>query len=137
MKELHRAALGRVAKLGDLYDVRTDQFLSKSLLTGDPPESAVFSRDISNRVSDIVCPDSILEMLTKLEVEGDLEVSWMLGLVPLDDVQGYARYLLEERKDGGKVSGSMICSLGTKVSSGSNSQRLYISRNFKNFFECK
>ena len=122
MKELHRAALGRVAKLGDLYDVRTDQFLSKSLLTGDPPESAVFSRDISNRVSDIVCPDSILEMLTKLEVEGDLKVSWMLGLVPLDDVEGHARYLLEEHKNEGEVSGSLIYSLSTKVCASSISR---------------
>ena len=69
MEELHRAALGRVAKLGDLYDARTDQFLSKSLLlASDPPDSAVLSLDISNQVSEIVCPDSILEMLTKLEV---------------------------------------------------------------------
>ena len=116
MEELHRAALGRVAKLGDLYDAMTDQFLpGKSLLNGDPPDSALFSLDISNRVSEIVCPDSMLEMLTKLEVEGDLKVSWMLGLVSLDDVQGHARYLLEERENENEISGSMIYSFSTKV----------------------
>ncbi|CAG7681542.1 unnamed protein product [Allacma fusca] len=52
LRTITRAALGRVAKLGDLYDARCDKFCDISILKGGAPESAIYCTD--NHFSDTV-----------------------------------------------------------------------------------
>ena len=118
MDEIHRAALGRVASLGDLYDARTDQFLCGTfILDGELPESALFSDDIRFRDStrtELISFDTMSERLRALEVERELKASVVAGLT--QGIAGHAACLYEERSmSPGSVSSSLLYSITTKV----------------------
>ena len=114
MDEIHRAALGRQASFGDLYDARTDQFCGTSILDSEPPESALISYDIDSTRTEMISSDTMSERLKALEVESELKASVIAGLTK--NITGHAACLCDERNLGpGAVSSSLLYSITTKV----------------------
>ena len=109
---IHRAALGRVAKLGDLYDARTDQFCGTSVLSGPPPDSTVISLDTPSVRTELISSNSLSDKFKALDIESDLQASVVAGLVELD---GHARYLSDESRSMRDLSGALLYSLTTEV----------------------
>jgi hypothetical protein len=74
MSDYSRAALGHVAKLGDLYDARTDNFIKMSIFNQKIPESALDIKD--NHFTDfkITHSDSYSKKCSLLDVKAELQV---------------------------------------------------------------
>ena len=110
--KINRAALGRVASLGDLYDVRTDQFCEKYIRDGDLPETAVKSQECYSTRTQYILSDKMEEKLIALKVESELKASVIAGLVKLE---GHGCYLLEEGRSAGAICSSLFYGITTKV----------------------
>ena len=109
--KINRAALGRVASLGDLYDVRTDQFCEKYIRDGDLPQSAVKSQECYSPRTQHILSDRMDEKLNALQVESELKASVIAGLVKL----GHGCYLLEEGRSAEAICSSLFYGITTKV----------------------
>jgi hypothetical protein len=94
MTTFQRPALGQVAGLGSLYDARTDNFVSLSLLKGSIPESAISRTQNHNTQFDYSESDSFQEKFSKMDVNAELRASFLCGLVK---VEGSGVYLNESR----------------------------------------
>src|SRR5690606_30372097 len=80
--EFTRAALGEAARIGDLYDARTDKFSSisvfnQSVLPFVDKQDAHFS-DVQ-----LIQSCSLSDKFSKLDVSGELQASILCGLVSL------------------------------------------------------
>ncbi|XP_072027712.1 uncharacterized protein [Amphiura filiformis] len=105
-----RAALGRVAKIGALYDIRTDSFLGDTLFGSKLGDEAVDTVEIRNTSIELVLTDTLQEKFNKLEVETELQASLLAGLVKLN---GPGSYFEEERKSARAQRMSLLYNLRT------------------------
>lgn len=107
---IKRAALGRMASLGSLYDGRTDSFLSLSLLRTTTPPSAVDSME--NHSTDIKFSkeDTYKEKFDRMGVSAELSASFLAGLV---SVEGSGRYLTDRRDSNLVMQASMHYNITT------------------------
>ncbi|KAJ4287838.1 hypothetical protein N0V88_007548 [Collariella sp. IMI 366227] len=87
---LDRPALGQLAKLGTLYDARSDKFLSCSIFKGSAPEDAVEVKDHNSTKVNKGEANTFKERCALLGVNAELGASILAGLVELD---GCATYL--------------------------------------------
>ena len=85
-----RAALGRFAKLGDLYNARKDEFLSVNAFKQPLEEEDICEDEANTTNVDFILTDSINEKYEKLDIDAELSLSIMSGLVKLS---GSAAYL--------------------------------------------
>jgi len=71
---LSKAALGRIAALGDLYDARKDDFVGISIFNQKIPEDVLTLTD--NQFSDIhlIHSDTFSEKFAKLNISAELQV---------------------------------------------------------------
>src|SRR5208283_4768555 len=92
---IKRASLGRMARLGDLYDARSDAFCGMNLLKAQPPDSAVTTTD--NNFTDLkyIQSESFSEKFSKLDVNAELSISVLAGLI---QVNGSGGFLRDEKK---------------------------------------
>jgi len=107
-----RQALGRAACLGDLYDAKTDKFCGISLFNVTPHRSAIKTQH--NPYSDISITDSssINEKRNKLDVNLELVLSFLAGMVE----PGVAAQYLWEKKDSFKsVEKALVCKVTTVI----------------------
>ena len=71
---IRRQALGRIAKLGEYYDCRSDTCCGQNLYLDDLPPDAVEMVDHEKTNCEYVYQDSIKEKFNKLGIEGELKV---------------------------------------------------------------
>jgi hypothetical protein len=86
--------LGQVADLGDLYDARTDSFVSLSILNSSPPPSVVSRVDNPTSELEFTSNDTYEEKFSKLNLNAELGASFLCGMV---SVGGSGRFLTETR----------------------------------------
>ncbi len=105
-----RAALGRIASLGDIYDARKDDFVRIPIFKKKIPSDAVTSTD--NHFADIVFihSDTFSEKFSKLDVKAELQVSVLCGLLTLE---GAGCYLSDEKTSARSVKSSLLYNLKT------------------------
>lgn len=105
-----RAALGRIASLGDIYDARKDDFIRIPVLKKRIPNEALTSTD--NHFADIVFiySDTFTEKFSKLDVKAELQVSVLCGLLTLE---GSGCYLSDEKTSARSVRSSLLYNLKT------------------------
>ena len=107
-----RQALGRTASLGDLYDAKTDRFCGTNLFKATPHPSAIQKQDKPNSDIDVsfVTSSSTDEKLSKLDVNGELKLSFLAGMVELG---GSAKYLSEKKNSFKSVESAAVCKVTT------------------------
>ncbi|XP_038059602.1 uncharacterized protein LOC119730679 [Patiria miniata] len=107
---IHRSALGRVAKIGALYDIRTESFQGDTLFGSKLEDDTVDTMDLGDTSIELVMSDNLQEKFSKLNVEAELQVSLLAGLIKLS---GSGSYLEEEKKSARAQSMSLIYKLRT------------------------
>lgn len=95
MNHPQRPALGQIARIGTLYDARTDAFLPLSLFTDKLPPDAVSTVDPKQKDVRLNFADSHKERFAVMGIEPELGASILAGLVKLG---GSAAYLDEIRQ---------------------------------------
>ncbi|KAF8426192.1 hypothetical protein EV426DRAFT_560164 [Tirmania nivea] len=99
-----RPALGQIARLGTLYDARTDIFLPVCILNAKVPDSAITRTEKIITEFDFFSADGCLkERFNKMGLNTDLQASYLAGFV---NVEGSGRYL-NKTQDTGMVQLSM------------------------------
>ena len=93
---ISREALGRIARLGDLYDATSDNFCGVSIFQEQlPPHSPAITTTDNHRIhSKVQITSSLNDKLSALEVEADLKLSVLAGMIKLG---GSAKYLNEKK----------------------------------------
>jgi hypothetical protein len=89
-----RPSLGQVTDLGDLYDARTDSFVSLSILNSSPPPSVVSCVDNPTSELEFTTNDTYEEKFSNLKLTAELGASFPYGKV---SVGGSGRFLNETR----------------------------------------
>ena len=111
---ISRQALGRIARLGDLYDATTDKFCGVSVLRQQlPPDCTAISK-IDNPQSNIsfTTVHNLREKCKNLNITGELQLSVLAGLVELG---GSAKYLSKEKESFKSVEITLIYNIKTKT----------------------
>ena len=105
-----RQALGRIARLGDLYDARTDKFTAMSMFEQLPPAD-VFK--YTNPVSDafIAISSSSNDKLEELGINGELKLSILSGMSALG---ASAKYLRREKTSYKSVESTFLYEVTTQ-----------------------
>jgi len=104
---INRQALGRIAKLGDLYDATTDNFCKISVFRKQlPPDSpAIFTTDNPDSKIRYINVSSMKDKFRELKIMGELQLSVLAGMCKLE---GSAEYL-KQRMDGfGTVTSTQL-----------------------------
>lgn len=88
--EIRRKAFGRCARLGSLYDIRTDKLLFGNVFDSDLPEDAIKKEDCFH--SNIMCDtsNSWFSIFENLHAEGELKLSILAGLA---NIEANGKYL--------------------------------------------
>ena len=95
MATLKRPSLGHNARLGALYDARTDTFLDNSLIIEDVPKEAITEVTLDQSTSSIATNASLKEKFAKLCMSNDLIVSFLAGML---EPTGSYKYLTQRRE---------------------------------------
>ncbi len=104
-------ALGKVASLGDLYDARSDSFINGlSIFTGPLPEDILLKVDNRTSETDFIYDENAAIKFDKLNVEAQLKLSILAGLVKLE---GSGRYLQETKSSARAVNVSLLYNITT------------------------
>jgi len=88
--QMQRPVLGQWADLGSLYDARTDTFVSRSLLRGPVPETAISTARNQTGHIQLLVNDSYKAKLSNMKVGTELGASFLSGMI---NVAGAAEYL--------------------------------------------
>uniref|UniRef100_A0A915A180 Uncharacterized protein n=1 Tax=Parascaris univalens TaxID=6257 RepID=A0A915A180_PARUN len=113
MDLLHRAALGRIALHGELYNAHTDQFLGGISIFRKPlPAHVLRTIDDDFVKCDVKYSNSLSQRCENLGVEGELKLSICFGLISLD---GSGKYVLDDSKSARSCSIALLYQSRTKV----------------------
>ena len=127
MTSIKRNTFGRAAVLGCLYDARTDNICSLSIFKQSLPDKLIQTVDTHFSDYKYSFNDSFEEKFSNLNVEAELKLSVMGGLLSLE---GSAKYLGEQKKSFKSVKGSLIYNIKTKH------QSLSLSNETTCIFKC-
>ena len=93
---LERAAAGRIARLGDLYDARTDTFVGLNAYNVNLNEDYnSMGTDVNEVEITVMTSEVAHEKLEKLQIDPNLGLSIFSGLI---DVKGSLSYLNDQKK---------------------------------------
>ena len=109
---IERSSLGRVLRLGDLYDARKDAAAGVNIFNGTLPETSIESTDYPNSRVDYEITDRISEKFHKLSVNAELQLSVLAGMVNL---QGSGKYLKEDKQSAKAGRMTLLYSITTKL----------------------
>ena len=111
---ISRQALGRIARLGGLYNARTDTFCATTMFTKQlPPDlQAVSQTDNHSTVASVDIVKSFHQKLHKLDVKGELKLSVLSGSF---EYGGCGKYLNKEKTSFKSVEGTLICKITTII----------------------
>jgi GTPase SAR1 family protein len=107
---LERPALGRAAKLGELYDARSDLFVNQSLLSRPAPPSAITRMDIPNSDIKHCRQETYSEKFENFGIGPELGASILAGLWK---AEGTGRYLKAKRQSNLIVQNSLVFDVAT------------------------
>ena len=109
---ISRQSLGRIARLGDLYDARTDTLCGTTMFKQQlPPDSSCISRtDNHSFDSSVIIASSLQEKLHKLDVKGELKLSVLCGAIELG---GSGKYLSQKKTSLKSVECTLLCKTTT------------------------
>ncbi|KAJ6623035.1 Stonustoxin subunit beta, partial [Pseudolycoriella hygida] len=98
------AAVGRAARMCELYDARTDQFLRISLLKNNAPDSVIHTTH--NRQTDLkyLMLNTLEEKLTSLDIRAELKLSALAGLI---QVSGSGKFVGDKKHGARSVKVSL------------------------------
>ena len=113
VKTISRVALGRVHGLGEIYDAVEERFIGVSVFS-DSVRKFTSEMDCGGSEYFFVMDDTISEKFEKLDVEAELKMSFLAGMVK---VEGSGKYLKESKKDTKTLSYSVIFKIRTKKQS--------------------
>ncbi|RIA79473.1 hypothetical protein C1645_840584 [Glomus cerebriforme] len=108
IKRIKQKSLGRVTLIGSLYNVTRDTFCETTLLKMEFPNDSISRAEISNTELLYGCKDSHREKFNNLDVEAELKLSVLVGLVALE---GTSKYLSDVKESFKSVKGSLIYKL--------------------------
>uniref|UniRef100_A0A914QLL1 SNTX MACPF/CDC-like domain-containing protein n=1 Tax=Panagrolaimus davidi TaxID=227884 RepID=A0A914QLL1_9BILA len=111
MTEITRQALGRKAKLGQLYDASSDIFCDANLY-GQNNDMETFSIDSFSTTVSRVSEMSTFEKFAALKVEKELHASIRCGL-PID-INGCGKFLTTSEINGIETRGALVFRVRTK-----------------------
>jgi len=111
-KQLERSALGRSGHLGALYDFRTDSFQGDNIFNQKIGKDEIYSTVQGNTVVELVLSDSLEDKFHHLNIEAELSVSILSGLIK---VSGSGKYLEEKRATAKSSAMSLIYKVTTKT----------------------
>ena len=115
---IERSSLGRILSLGDLYDARKDAYAGASIFNRTLPEASIESKDNPLSKVDYEVTDRISEKFHKLNVNAELQLSVLAGMI---DLQGSGKYLQDEKVSAKASRMTLLYSIMTK------SERISIS----------
>uniref|UniRef100_A0A914DTV3 SNTX MACPF/CDC-like domain-containing protein n=2 Tax=Acrobeloides nanus TaxID=290746 RepID=A0A914DTV3_9BILA len=101
-----RQALGRFAKLGDLYDARTDHFCGRNLFLNNINRESIHVHKNDHVKIDIICDERKSRKMDKLNIEGELQISILGELIP--PPSGHAKYLSDKEIKEKEYSSTLI-----------------------------
>ena len=109
-----RQALGRIAKIGDLYNSATEKFLGLSMLREQLPKDSPAIAITDNKQCNIsvTTVSTYSEKMDKMNVTSDLKLSVLVGMC---EVNGSAKYLTEKKSNFKSVESSLLYNLTTVV----------------------
>jgi len=109
---VYRQALGRIARLGDLYDASTDSFCGVSIFRQQlPPDSPAISKTDNAQINIVVTTSSkSREKLDGLNITGGLQLSCLAGMC---EVGGFAKYLKKKKVSFKSVESTMLYNIKT------------------------
>jgi hypothetical protein len=108
---IYRAALGRNAGIGDLYDSSKDEFVMASIFKNDSAPNSTVSENQNTKI-EFEKTDQFSEKCRKLNVDSQLGVSVLVGLVQL---QGSGNYLKDTKRSSKTQRMTMMYSINTVV----------------------
>ncbi len=109
-----RSSLGQILSLGDLYDARKDTFAGINIFNQTPPDTSILCHDNPFSKVDFEITDRLSEKFRKLDVNAELQLSVLAGLVNL---QGSGNYLREEKSSAKAERITLLYSIKTKSES--------------------
>ncbi|CAG8499978.1 7927_t:CDS:1, partial [Dentiscutata heterogama] len=101
---IQRKALGRAAVIGSLYDATKDTFCKTSILKTELPSNSINQVEIPNSKVMSDYEESYMTKFDNFEVEPQLKISVLLGLVALD---GSGKYLVDIKNSSKSVKGTL------------------------------
>jgi len=109
---IYRQALGRIARLGDLYDATTDRFCGMSIFRQQLPADSPAISKTHNPQSNIKfsVASSLQEKLKNLNITGEMRLSVLGGLFT---VTGSAKYLSQEKSSFKSVESTLMYNIKT------------------------
>ncbi|CAG8838380.1 18700_t:CDS:1 [Gigaspora margarita] len=102
---IQRKALGRTAVIGSLYDATKDTFCKTTIFKTELPPNSIKRVDIPNASVMYEYVDSYMEKFKNLDVEPQLRISVLSGLVLLD---GSGKYLNDIKESSRSVKGTLV-----------------------------
>ncbi|CAG8725336.1 15257_t:CDS:1, partial [Cetraspora pellucida] len=102
---IQRKALGRVAAIGSLYDATKDTFCKISVFKAALPPNTINRVNIPNTSLEYDYEDSYMKKFNILDVDPQLRISVLLGLVSLD---GSGKYLNDRKDSLRTVKGTLV-----------------------------
>lgn len=111
---IERSAIGRFAKIGDLYDATSDWFCDGSIFDDKMPFSAIKAKSYSIPITfeQIVKNDTFVEKFDKMNVCPELQVSILSRLIP--DLCNSGRFLDHHKRSMREVKCSVVSVVKTK-----------------------
>lgn len=106
--------MGRVARIGELYDARSDQFLHISMTENNLPAEIIQSTENKHSNIKYLKMNTLEEKLTTLNVQAELKLSVLGGLV---QVSGSGKFLSDKKHSSRSVQVSLAASMLTEVES--------------------
>ncbi|CAB4483553.1 unnamed protein product [Rhizophagus irregularis] len=104
-KIIRRKSLGRAAFIGSLYNATRDTFCGTTIMKTEFPNDSINRADILNKELSYEYEDSYVEKFNKLDVEAELKLSALAGLVTLE---GSGKYLSDVKDSSKTVKGNLI-----------------------------
>ncbi|PKY55550.1 hypothetical protein RhiirA4_504556 [Rhizophagus irregularis] len=104
-KVITRKSLGRGAFIGSLYNVSNDTFCGTTIFKSKYPDDSIRKVDISHTEILYEYENTYKEKFNKLDVEAELKLSVLTGLIPLE---GSGKYLNDEKDSLKSVKGTLI-----------------------------
>ncbi|KAK6642182.1 hypothetical protein RUM44_013905 [Polyplax serrata] len=108
--QLTRSALGRVAFIGELYDIRSECFSSRSIFRKSLPQDLIQNIQVNSTTFDYKFTENVSDRFDLLNVEADIQVSLLCGLF---EAEGCGKFINAEKTSGKYVSCSLICKYET------------------------
>ena len=112
-EELVRAAIGRVAAIGDLYDARSDKFIGgTSLFKRTPPNGVIKVTENPFTETQFIHSDTYSDKFEKLDIRAELKVSILAGLF---SIGGSGKFITDTKKSARAVRSSLLYNIKTVV----------------------